>query len=48
MKLYWLEFIFQAYGKHTDLVIYLYGIPDLAASRPHVSDNGRSPERKKG
>ena len=46
-ELYWLEFIFQAYGNHTDLVIYLYGVPDLAASRLHVSDNGRLPERKR-
>lgn len=32
---YWLEFVMQAYSRHTDLVIYLTGVPDIANSRPH-------------
>ncbi|NRB10624.1 MAG: hypothetical protein HRU35_03285, partial [Rickettsiaceae bacterium] len=37
---YWLEFIFQAYNGHTNMVIYLRGLPDVSISRPHVSNNG--------
>jgi hypothetical protein len=36
---YWHEFIFQAYAGHASEVIYLTGLPDMRASRPH----GQSP-----
>ena len=37
--LYWLEFIMQAYSRHTDEKIMLFGVPDLAKTRPHFHDN---------
>jgi hypothetical protein len=45
--LYWLEYLFQAYAGHTDLVIYLEGLPDIKSSRPHFFDNGILPERRR-
>lgn len=41
---YWLEFIMQAYSKHTDFAIFLYGLPDIGHSRPHFYDNQILPE----
>jgi len=32
---YWLEYIFQAYAGHTGNAIFIEGLPDDAASRPH-------------
>lgn len=32
---YWLEYIFQTYWDHTGNAIFLAGLPDIAASRPH-------------
>lgn len=43
---YWLEYVMQGYIRHTDLVIYLKGVPDIAASRPHTFNNNILPERK--
>ncbi len=45
--LYWLEYLFQGYAGHTDLVIYLEGLPDIKSSRPHFFDNGILPERRR-
>ena len=37
---FWLEYIFQAYSDHMKdgSAIYLAGVPDIAATRPHFSD----------
>ncbi len=43
---YWLEYVMQGYIRHTDLVIYLKGVPDIAASRPHTFNNNILPESK--
>lgn len=32
---YWMEFVFQAYCNHTGNAIFLSGLPDNTASRPH-------------
>jgi len=32
---YWTEFVFEGYVNHTPGAIYLKGLPDLPASRPH-------------
>lgn len=37
---YWLEYVFQAYASHTGNAIFLEGLPDDPASRPH-SNGGR-------
>lgn len=36
---YWLEFIFEAYARHTNEAIFLMGVPDIAESRPHSKAN---------
>ena len=36
---YWNEFVFEAYGNHRSDVIFLNGLPDIAASRPHSAVN---------
>jgi hypothetical protein len=41
---YWLEFIMQGYSEHSDVVIYLTGIPDRGNSRPHFSKTSILPE----
>lgn len=33
---YWLEYVFEAYGGHSESMILLRGLPDVAASRPHA------------
>ncbi len=38
---YWAEFIFEAYATHSDKMVVLMGLPDVAESRPH------SPQREK-
>ena len=49
---YWLEFIHQAYSNVTEgnKAILLAGLPDIAATRPHVSNKyeGRLPEADQG
>ncbi len=37
---YWLEYVFQAYVDHTGEAIYVEGLPDDAAGRPHA-DGGK-------
>ena len=34
---YWPEFIFEAYSRHQPGAIFLYGLPDIAETRPHSS-----------
>jgi hypothetical protein len=36
---YWNEFVFEAYVNHRSDVIFLKGLPDIAASRPHSAVN---------
>ncbi len=36
---YWNEFVFEAYVNHRSDVIFLEGLPDIAASRPHSAVN---------
>jgi hypothetical protein len=38
-KLYWPEYIFQAYVTHTSNVIWLTGFPDMPETLPHANDN---------
>ena len=38
---YWNEFVFEAYVNHRSDVIFLKGLPDIAASRPHSAVNER-------
>ena len=42
---YWLEYIMQSYYSNSDDAIFLYGIPDIASSRPHYHDNNILPEK---
>jgi len=44
--LYWIEYVFQGYANHTDLVIYLKGVPDIGISRPYFFNNSILPEGK--
>ena len=41
---YWNEFVFEAYVNHQPQAIYLAGLPDIDASRPHsrVNEDRRS------
>ncbi len=39
---YWPEFVFEAYSRHQPGAIFLYGLPDVAETRPH-SSTFRSP-----
>lgn len=32
---YWIEYIFEAYSNYNTNAIFLYGLPDVAESRPH-------------
>ena len=32
---FWLEYVFEAYASHRSDVVFLTGLPDIAASRPH-------------
>jgi len=32
---YWNEYVFQAYSNHTDIIIFLYGVPDKSEDLPH-------------
>lgn len=34
---YWLEYAFEAYAGHSESMILLRGLPDVAASRPHAA-----------
>ncbi len=36
---YWHEYVFEGYMNHRDEVIFLAGLPDVAASRPHSRAN---------
>ena len=36
---YWTEFVFEAYANHRNDVIFLTGLPDVPASRPHSGVN---------
>ena len=36
---YWTEYVFEAYASHVHEAVYLRGVPDIAASRPHSSVN---------
>ena len=38
-KLYWSEYIFQAYVNHTSNVIWLTGFPDKPETLPHANNN---------
>lgn len=38
---YWNEFVFEAYVNHRSDVIFLKGLPDIAASRPHSAVNDK-------
>lgn len=40
---YWHEFIFQAYAGHALEVVYLTGLPDVRASRPHGQEHPAEP-----
>jgi hypothetical protein len=40
---YWHEFIFQAYAGHELEVVYLTGLPDVRASRPHGQEPPAEP-----
>lgn len=34
---YWNEYVFQAYFNHTDIIIFLHGIPDKSEDLPHFN-----------
>ena len=36
---YWTEYVFEAYANHVPEAVFLKGVPDIAASRPHSSVN---------
>ena len=38
-RMYWLEYVFEAYVNHTSNAIYLAGVPDIPASLPHSQLN---------
>lgn len=42
---YWLEFVFEAYSRHESGAIFLYGLPDVAESRPHSPSYQPPPTR---
>ena len=37
---YWNEFLFEGYVGHSDDAIWVRGLPDIAASRPHSPEYG--------
>jgi hypothetical protein len=38
-RVYWTEFVFEAYANHRTDAIFLVGLPDVAESRPHARIN---------
>lgn len=44
-RTYWPEFVFEGYSSHETEVIRLWGLPDVAASRPHSAVNSRRSDR---
>ena len=38
-RAYWSEFVFEAYANHQPDAIFLFGLPDVPASRPHSAVN---------
>ena len=45
---YWAEFIFEAYASHSEAMVVLMGLPDVAASRPHSSQSEKRALRASG
>jgi hypothetical protein len=39
-RMYWNDFVFEAYVNHRTEVIYLAGLPDVSESRPHSEVHG--------
>jgi hypothetical protein len=39
---YWNEYVFQAYANHTDIIIFLPGIPDKSEDLPHFDPDSCS------
>ena len=45
---YWAEFIFEAYATHSDAMVVLMGLPDVAASRPHAPQSEERARKASG